>query len=61
VQRARADASRVTLHVDETHSTLPAVIDLLRELGIGLSDLHTHRPTLEDVFVERTGRHLRDA
>jgi len=25
-----------------------------------LEDLRTHRPTLEDVFVYLTGKHLRD-
>ena len=61
VHRARADALLVTLHVEETQLTLPAIIESLGVMGVGLSDLHTHRPTLEDVFVERTGRHLRDA
>ena len=27
---------------------------------VALADLRTHRPTLEDVFVTLTGKHLRD-
>jgi ABC-2 type transport system ATP-binding protein len=56
----RQDTERIELTVTETHRTLPALLDILREQDRLLSDLHTHRPTLEDVFVSLTGRHLRD-
>ena len=48
------------LAVLETDRTLPALLDLVRGAGREISNLHTHRPTLEDVFVSLTGRHLRD-
>jgi hypothetical protein len=32
----------------------------LDQQGIQLEDVHLNRPTLEDVFVELTGKHLRD-
>jgi len=50
----------VSLAVASTSEALPALFDLLKREGYALSDLHTHRPTLEDVFVAHTGRHLRD-
>jgi hypothetical protein len=28
--------------------------------GMQLEDVHLKKPTLEDVFVELTGKHLRD-
>jgi hypothetical protein len=28
--------------------------------GIDLEDIHLQRPTLEDVFIELTGKRLRD-
>ena len=55
----KGDASAV-LHVRATHESLPALLDLVRRRGVALGDLRTHRPTLEDVFVSLTGRHLRD-
>jgi len=56
----RRERERVELSVTESHRVVPALLDLLREHGLPLHDLHTHRPTLEDVFVALTGRHLRD-
>jgi ABC-2 type transport system ATP-binding protein len=60
VVSVRDGTERIELTVTETHRTLPALLDLLRGQDRRLSDLHTHRPTLEDVFVSLTGRHLRD-
>jgi ABC-2 type transport system ATP-binding protein len=47
------------------HSTRPAhtlfeIMKWLDQAGIPLEDVHMKRPTLEDVFVEMTGKHLRD-
>jgi ABC-2 type transport system ATP-binding protein len=47
------------------HSTNPArtIVDLVKwidQLSIQLSDIHLKRPTLEDVFIELTGKRLRD-
>jgi ABC-2 type transport system ATP-binding protein len=56
----RREKKRVELSVTESHRVVPALLDLLREHRLPLLDLHTHRPTLEDVFVALTGRHLRD-
>jgi ABC-2 type transport system ATP-binding protein len=48
------------LQVAELHRTLPVLLGELRRHGVGLSELRTHSPTLEDVFVTITGRQLRD-
>ncbi|HSE28087.1 MAG TPA: ABC transporter ATP-binding protein [Gemmatimonadales bacterium] len=48
------------LQVDELHRAMPALLAELRGAGVELSELRTHSPTLEDVFVALTGRHLRD-
>jgi ABC-2 type transport system ATP-binding protein len=48
------------LQVAELHRTVPALLGLLHREGVELSELRTHSPTLEDVFVSLTGRHLRD-
>jgi ABC-2 type transport system ATP-binding protein len=47
------------------HSTNPAraIVELVKwidQLGLGLADIHLKRPTLEDVFIELTGKRLRE-
>jgi ABC-2 type transport system ATP-binding protein len=48
------------LTVDDLHRTLPALVRLLAGRGGELASLQTHRATLDDVFLARTGRQLRD-
>jgi ABC-2 type transport system ATP-binding protein len=48
------------LTVDDLHRSLPALTALLAVRGGELTSLHTHRATLDDVFLARTGRQLRD-
>jgi ABC-2 type transport system ATP-binding protein len=48
------------LQVTELHRAMPALLQLLRSEGAPLTELRTHSPTLEDVFVSLTGRYLRD-
>jgi ABC-2 type transport system ATP-binding protein len=49
------------LPVAATHEAIPALLAELDRRGLPLSELRTHLPTLEDVFVALTGRALRDA
>ena len=48
------------LSVEEPHLALPALMDHLRSHNVALAGLTTRTATLEDVFVNLTGRHLRD-
>ena len=48
------------LQVTELHRAMPALLASLRQQRAHLTDLRTHSPTLEDVFVSLTGRYLRD-
>jgi ABC-2 type transport system ATP-binding protein len=50
----------ITLRVAQLHATLPGVLAAIERDRIGIEELRTHAPTLEDVFVSLTGRHLRD-
>ncbi|MGH7329864.1 MAG: ABC transporter ATP-binding protein, partial [Polyangiaceae bacterium] len=52
--------SRVNLAVGELHVALPKILGLFASKGIVVTDLTTHRATLEDVFVSLTGRQLRE-
>ena len=52
--------SRLNLAVGELHVALPKILDYFAAKGIVVTDLTTHRATLEDVFVSLTGRQLRE-
>jgi ABC-2 type transport system ATP-binding protein len=60
VMAARVDAGRYGLTVTEPHVALPALLRHLQQGGHELATLTTRHATLEDVFVNLTGRHLRD-
>jgi ABC-2 type transport system ATP-binding protein len=50
----------LSLTVEQLHKTLPLLLNHLQQTGHTLSRLSTHHATLEDVFVNLTGRQLRD-
>ena len=60
VLAARRAGGAWTLEVSAAHETVPALLGMLARRGLTLTELRTHQPTLEDVFVSLTGRHLRD-
>ncbi len=60
VARARREDGRWLLSASAVHTAVPALLDLLSARRLALTELKTHTPTLEDVFVALTGRHLRD-
>lgn len=51
---------RYTLMVTELHGTVPVLLSFLAAQRLDLAGLTTHTATLEDVFLELTGRRLRD-
>jgi ABC-2 type transport system ATP-binding protein len=61
VRSTRAEGEGYTLTVVEPHKAIPALLDRLEALGRPLARLTTRQVSLEDVFVDLTGRHLRDA
>jgi ABC-2 type transport system ATP-binding protein len=60
VRDVRVNDGHTALATSELHSTVPALLDLLRRHDAALTQLGTHSATLEDVFVRLTGRQLRD-
>ena len=56
-----AEGAGWELAVAAAHDTVPALLDAIDRRGARLTELRIHTPTLEDVFVSLTGRHLRDA
>jgi ABC-2 type transport system ATP-binding protein len=57
---AQPGSSRWLLTADGLHEPVPALLELLGRKEGALASLTTHRATLDDVFLARTGRQLRD-
>jgi ABC-2 type transport system ATP-binding protein len=54
------DRRSLTVHSTHPARALVELVKWLDQHGVELSDVHLKRPTLEDVFIEMTGRRLRD-
>ncbi|HEY3741356.1 MAG TPA: ABC transporter ATP-binding protein [Bryobacteraceae bacterium] len=54
------DRKSVIIHSPSPAKTLVEVVKWVDQSGLGLEDIHLKRPTLEDVFIELTGKKLRD-
>ena len=52
------DQANYHITASEPHTVLPALINCLAEQQISLASLSTRHASLEDVFVNLTGRHL---
>jgi len=60
VQSVRSDEGIFSLRVHEPHETIPALLAELQGQRAQLVHLTTRQASLEDVFVQLTGRHLRE-
>jgi ABC-2 type transport system ATP-binding protein len=60
VQSVRADDGLFSLQVNEPHETIPALLAEVQKQRAQLVHLTTRQASLEDVFVQLTGRHLRE-
>lgn len=61
VSRVVEESGHYLLTVAEPHRSIPQLLELLRRENLTLGSLTTRHVNLEDVFVNLTGRHLRDA
>jgi len=52
------DGKRVLVEVEQGAADIPRVVRALDEAGIAVESLELVRPTLDDVFVAKTGHHL---
>jgi ABC-2 type transport system ATP-binding protein len=48
------------VHTSRPARTLIDLVKWIEEKGVELSDIHLKRPTLEDAFIELTGKSLRE-
>ncbi|HWX20524.1 MAG TPA: ABC transporter ATP-binding protein [Candidatus Binatia bacterium] len=60
VHAVKGRSDGLSLTVEQLHKTLPLLVAHLQQTGRTLTGLSTHHATLEDVFVNLTGRQLRD-
>ncbi|NGY59028.1 ABC transporter ATP-binding protein [Lentzea sp. NEAU-D13] len=60
VQRVEEVSGMFRVYTDsDTAITLPAVLNVMRDLDVVVSDVAIGKPSLEDVFIHLTGRELR--
>jgi ABC-2 type transport system ATP-binding protein len=55
------DEGGVRLYVDEGSTAIPQILRTLDGAGLALSSIELHRPSLDDVFLTKTGRSLRES
>ncbi len=61
VLSVKSEGNGLWLSVRRTQESIGLLLAALEREHVTLADLRTHRPTLEDVFVSLTGKHLRDS
>jgi ABC-2 type transport system ATP-binding protein len=60
IVRAELAGTRLTLHVSDLHGGLGRALDHLRRADVVVAAVESHQPSMEDIFLELTGRSLRD-
>jgi ABC-2 type transport system ATP-binding protein len=55
------DEGGLRLYVDTGATAIPQILRTLDGSGIALSSIELHRPSLDDVFLTKTGRSLRES
>jgi ABC-2 type transport system ATP-binding protein len=54
------DKGGLRLYVDDSATAIPRILRTLDGSGIEFGQMELHRPSLDDVFLTKTGRSLRD-
>jgi ABC-2 type transport system ATP-binding protein len=60
VREAVVEGTSLRLTVERGDQALPGLMRALDAVGVGLTSIGLHRPTLDDVFLTLTGHSLRD-
>jgi ABC-2 type transport system ATP-binding protein len=55
-----AERKCLTVHCTKPARTIVELVKWIEQNGVELADIHLKRPTLEDVFIELTGKRLRE-
>jgi ABC-2 type transport system ATP-binding protein len=60
VHTTRMHTGKISITVKQLHEAVPALLAYVDDVGGKMTSLSTHHATLEDVFVNLTGRQLRE-
>jgi len=60
VTRTRQVAGGVELHVESSDRIVPRIVSAVEDAGLEVADLSVAEPSLETVFINLTGKDLRD-
>ncbi|MEV4811278.1 ATP-binding cassette domain-containing protein [Micromonospora avicenniae] len=55
------DDGGLRLYVEEGATAIPQILRRLDQVGVALTSIELHRPSLDDVFLTKTGRSLRES
>ena len=61
VQQAEAAPGGLTTTVSDGGAAAPAIMGALQEANLSIANLSITRPSLDDVFLQHTGRQIREA
>lgn len=61
VVKAERDGELLRMQTSDIMATLGALLELSKQLTVSLQDIHISQPSLEDVFLQLTGRTIREA
>ncbi len=61
VRDIQGDEQQLQVYVDHGEEALVILLHVLEDAGIGVESISLTRPSLDDVFLQQTGRSLRDA
>jgi len=60
INSAQRDGNHLHLQTRDVAATLRAILDLAEQHRLNLNDLHIKQSNLEDVFLNLTGRTIRN-
>jgi ABC-2 type transport system ATP-binding protein len=61
VREAGVEEGALRLYVDRGEEAMPTILRVLDSAGLQLLTIGLHRPSLDDVFLRKTGRSLRES
>jgi ABC-2 type transport system ATP-binding protein len=61
INKLETHEDSVRLYVDEGASAIPLILRALDSAAVPLGTIELHRPSLDDVFLTKTGRSLRES
>jgi ABC-2 type transport system ATP-binding protein len=60
ISQIKGTPNGLTIHLDENASLMTKLVDLLRSAGVQIDGITLLKPTLDDVFIQYTGRELNE-